>query len=50
MLLAKITEQGIRETAEVLGTCECGKPAQIVILGQFKFICMDCDNETRTQD
>jgi len=45
MLLAKLTKEDIQKKAEVLGTCECGAPAQIAFLGQSKFICLDCDDK-----
>ena len=45
MLLVKVTKEDIKERAEVLGTCECGAPAQIAFLGQSKFICLDCDDK-----
>jgi hypothetical protein len=48
MLLVKVTKEDIKEMAEVLGTCECGAPAQIAFLGQSKFICLDCDDKNDT--
>jgi hypothetical protein len=48
MLLVKITKEDIKERAEVLGTCECGAPAQIAFLGQSKFICLECEEKNDT--
>lgn len=52
MRIATITEAQLRAKAEVLGTCKCGKPAQVATQrkGRFVNICFDCSDKETTME